>query len=213
LAFVREAFGTRRIGSLEAEIVVAGDGTIFRLAAAPVGPMGDGGTHAVLLVEDVTGAKQLERQMLLMERLTTAGRLAAGVAHELNNPLATIAGCAESLQGRLAEAGAARAGELDDFARYLRLIEEEAYRCKEITGSLLQFVRDPGSRRGLTELNGVVLEAVELLSHQSRFARSRVVTELDPALPPLAANEGQLRQVCLGLASNALEALDGCGTL
>src|SRR5439155_1348908 len=162
---------------------------------------------------DVTGAKQLERQMLLMERLTTAGRLAAGVAHELNNPLATIAGCAESLQGRLAEAGAARAGELDDFARYLRLIEEEAYRCKEITGSLLQFVRDPGSRRSSIDVNAVVMRTVELLSHQSRFADRRVVTELEPGLSPVAANEGQLQQVCLGLASNALEAMEGRGTL
>jgi len=208
-AFLREAFHTRRVHSIEEEMVIAGDSKIFRLTAAPVGSASEPGTHAVLLVEDVTRAKRLERQMLVTERLTTAGRLAAGVAHELNNPLATIAGCAESLQGRLGD-GDSEPGE---FRHYLRLIEEEAYRCKEITGSLLQFVRDPGSRRGLTDLNGVVLKAVELLSHQSRFARSRVVTELDPALPPLAANEGQLRQVCLGLASNALEAMEGRGTL
>src|SRR5882672_5787750 len=213
LAFVRESFRTGRIGSLEAEIVVAGDAKIFRLTAAPVEPMGDGGTHAVLLIEDVTGAKRLERQMLLMERLTTAGRLAAGVAHELNNPLATIAGCAESLQGRLAEAGATRAAELDDFSRYLRLIEEEAYRCKEITGSLLGFVRDPGSLRSSIDVNAVVSRTVELLSRQSRFADRRVVTELASGLPPVAANEGQLQQVCLGLGSNALEAMEGRGTL
>ena len=166
----------------------------------------------MLLVEDVTLAA-LERQMLLTERLTTAGRLAAGVAHELNNPLATIAGCAESLHGRLDEGDPAGLSEPADFRHYLRLIEEEAYRCKEITGSLLQFVRDPGSQRGATDLNGVVLKAAELLSHQSRFARSRVVTELDAGLPTVAVNEGQLRQVCLGLASNALEAMEGRGTL
>ena len=57
-------------------------------------------THVLVLVEDITLPKRLERQMLLTERLTTAGRLAAGVAHELNNPLATIAGCAEALQER-----------------------------------------------------------------------------------------------------------------
>ena len=213
LALLREAFRTRRVGSIEEEMVVAGDAKIFRLTAAPVEAASDRGAHAVLLVEDVTLAKRLERQMLLTERLTTAGRLAAGVAHELNNPLATIAGCAESLHGRLGERDPAPVSEPEEFRHYLRLIEEEAYRCKEITGSLLQFVRDPGSQRGATDLNGVVLKAAELLSHQSRFARSRVMTELDPALPPVAANEGQLRQVCLGLASNALEAMEGRGIL
>src|SRR5439155_9966404 len=184
-AFLREAFHTRRVHSIEEEMVIAGDSKIFRLTAAPVGSASEPGTHAVLLVEDVTRAKRLERQMLVTERLTTAGRLAAGVAHELNNPLATIAGCAESLQGRLGHGDSATREAADDFRHYLGLIEEEAYRCKEITGSLLQFVRDPGSRRDPTDLNGVVLKAVELLAHQSRFAASRVTTELDPALPPL----------------------------
>jgi len=210
---LRDAFRTRRVGSIEEEMVIAGDAKIFRMTAAPVEAESDRGTHAVLLVEDITLAKRLERQMLLTERLTTAGSLAAGVAHELNNPLATIAGCAESLQGRLGEGDPATLSEPAEFRHYLRLIEEEAYRCKEITGSLLHFVRDPGSQRTPTDLNGVVLKAAELLSHQSRFARSRVVTELDAALPPVAVNEGQLRQVCLGLASNALEAMEGRGTL
>jgi signal transduction histidine kinase len=151
--------------------------------------------------------------MLLTERLTMAGRLAAGVAHELNNPLATIAGCAESLLGRLKEGDLASRPELADFSRYLGLIEEESFRCKEITGSLLQFVRDPGSRREPTDLNGIVLKAIELLSHQSRFAESEFATELDPDLPAVTLNEGQLRQVFVGLASNALEAMNGKGRL
>jgi signal transduction histidine kinase len=100
-----------------------------------------------------------------------------------------------------------------DFPAYLELIEEEAYRCKEITGSLLQFVRDPGSRRVSAEVNVLIEKALELLSHQPRFAESRLVTDLDHALPLVLANEGQLRQVFLGLAGNALEAMDGRGTL
>src|SRR5438309_2084157 len=210
---LRESFQTRRVASIEEEMIVAGDAKIFRLTAAPVEAASDRGTHAVLLVEDVTLAKRLERQMLLTERLTTAGRLAARVAHELNNPLATIAGRSESLLSRLGASDSATLAEPGEFRPYLRLIEAEAYRWQEITGSLLHFVRDPGSQRTDTDLNGVVLKAAELLSHQSRFARSRVVTELDPELPPVAANEGQLRQVCLGLASNALEAMEGKGTL
>ena len=212
-AFLRRSFATGRGGVVEEEIVIAGEAKMFRLTTAPLESADDHVTHAVVLVEDITRAKRLERQMLLTERLTTAGRLAAGVAHELNNPLATIAGCAESLQARLREGDLGKAPELTDFAHYLRLIEEEAFRCKEITGSLLQFVRDPGSRRAPTDLNALVLKATELLSHQSRFAESRFAPELDPALPPVEVNEGQMRQVFIGLAANALEALEGRGTL
>jgi GAF domain-containing protein/anti-sigma regulatory factor (Ser/Thr protein kinase) len=212
-AFLRQAFATGRGGAMEEEIVIAGEAKIFRLTTAPFESADAHVTHAVVLVEDITRAKRLERQMLLTERLTTAGRLAAGVAHELNNPLATIAGCAESLKERLKEGELAKTPELADFPHYLGLIEEEAFRCKEITGSLLQFVRDPGSRHTPTDLNGLLLKAVELLSHQSRFAASRVVTELDGALPPVEVNEGQMRQVFIGLAANALEAMEGRGTL
>src|SRR5437773_2278134 len=199
--------------ALEVELALAGETKIFRLTWAPVEPTEASAPHAVVLVEDVTRAKRLERQMLLTERLTTAGRLAAGVAHELNNPLATIAGCAESLRERLTERELTNTSELTDFPHYLGLIEEEAFRCKEITGTLLQFVRDPGSQRAPTDLNALVLRTTELLSHQSRFAEGRFATELDPALPPLAVNEGQLRQVFIGLASNALEAMEGRGRL
>jgi signal transduction histidine kinase len=178
-----------------------------------VAPLEGAAAHVVLLVADVTRAKHVERQMLLTERLTTAGRLAAGVAHELNNPLATIAGCAEALSARLTEQGLGDRPELVDFRSYLTLIEEEAFRCKEITGSLLQFVREPGDRRVPTDLNGVVQKTIELLSHQSRFAGSRFVTEPDADLPAIVLNEGQFRQVFLGLASNGLEAMDGHGRL
>jgi signal transduction histidine kinase len=211
-AFLRGAFAAGEVTCQEEEMVVAGELKRFRLTTAPL-PGGADGAHLILLVEDITLAKQLERQMLLTERLTTAGRLAAGVAHELNNPLATIAGCAESLQGRLKEEAHAGRPELVDFPTYLGLIEEEAYRCKDITGSLLQFVRDPGSRRTPTEINGLVLKTAELISHQARYATGVLATELDEALPELIVNEGQLRQVFLGLASNALDAMEGHGRL
>jgi signal transduction histidine kinase len=186
---------------------------MLRFTAAPLGAGGEPGGHVVLLAEDVTRAKHLQRQMLLTERLTTAGRLASGVAHELNNPLATIAGCAEALVSRLAGQPLAERPELADFAAYLKLIEEEAFRCKEITGSLLQFVREPGHRRAETDINALVHKTIELLSPQARFAEARFQPELDPALPFLVVNEGQFRQVFLGIASNGLEAMDGRGRL
>src|SRR6266542_4147800 len=171
--FLRGVLASRAVRTLETTMAVAAEIKTFRLTAAPVAVH-----HVVLLVEDVTRAKRLEQQMLLTERLTTAGRLAAGVAHELNNPLATIAGCAEALLARTREEALGDMPGIDDFRHYLGLIEEEAYRCKEITGSLLQFVREPGSRRAPSDVNGVVQKAIELLSHQSRFAESQLLTEL-----------------------------------
>jgi len=210
---VRDALASGRGGTTTEELTLGGEARVLRLTAAPFDPEAGAGRHAVLMVEDVTRAKQLERQMLLTERLTTAGRLAAGVAHELNNPLATIAGCAESLQARLREHDGTRGPELDDFPTYLALIEGEAYRCKEITGSLLQFVREPGSHRAPTDLNALVTKAMELLSHQSRFTESRIVSELVPDLPSVSVNEGQLLRVFLGVAANGLEAMEGRGRL
>jgi PAS domain S-box-containing protein len=212
-AFVSAARERRAVDVVEHELRAGGDTKMLRFTAAPLDAEGEGGGHVVLLAEDVTRAKHLERQMLLTERLTTAGRLATGVAHELNNPLATIAGCAESLTARLKENPLAGRPELADFSGYLALIEEEAFRCKEITGSLLQFVREPGHRRAPTDINTLVHKTIELLSHQSRFVNSRFATELDSDLPLVVVNEGQFRQLFLGLASNALEAMEGRGRL
>ncbi|HEV8441387.1 MAG TPA: GAF domain-containing protein [Methylomirabilota bacterium] len=212
-AFLQTVMAAGAVRQLEEEMPYGTEARIVRLTAAALkGPGGDP-THGLVLVEDITLQKRLERQMLLTERLTTAGRLAAGVAHELNNPLATIAGCAEALKERAQDPRLGEAEAFKDFPSYLSLIEEEAYRCKEITGSLLQFVREPGSRRAPTDVNALVEKALELLSHQSRFAQSRLVADLDPTLPSMIANEGQLRQVFLGLSANALEAMDGHGTL
>jgi GAF domain-containing protein/nitrogen-specific signal transduction histidine kinase len=211
--FLKGVLEDGEVHQTEEEMVLAAETRMFRLTAAPLRGAHHRVTHAILLIEDITLQKRLERQMLLTERLTTAGRLVAGVAHEINNPLATIAGCAEALRERARDPRLAALDAFRDFPSYLALIEEEAYRCKEFTGSLLRFVRDPGSRRGAIDVNALVERTLDLLRHQPRFAASEMVTELDPALPPVIANEGQLRQVFLGIAANALEAMDGRGRL
>ena len=210
-AFLQGAVTAREVCHREEELPGGGETLTVRLTATPL--RAPQATHLLVLVEDITLQKRLERQMVLTERLTTAGRLAAGVAHELNNPLATIAGCAEALKERSQDSHLRDLDAFKDFPSYLGLIEEEAYRCKEITGSLLHFVRDPGSRRAPTDLNVLVDKVLELIGHQSRYAQSRFERRLDAELPDVVANEGQLRQVFLGLASNALDAMDGRGTL
>ena len=210
-AFLQGAVTAREVRHAEEELPAGGETLTVLLTATPL--RAPRATHVLVLVEDITLQKRLERQMVLTERLTTAGRLAAGVAHELNNPLATIAGCAEALKERSQDPHLRDLDAFKDFPSYLALIEEEAYRCKEITGNLLHFVRDPGSRRAPTDLNVLVDKVLELIGHQSRYAQSRLERRLDAELPDVVANDGQLRQVFLGLASNALDAMDGRGTL
>ena len=209
--FLEGVVAAREVRHAEQDLPAGGETLTVRLTATPL--RAPQATHVLVLVEDITLQKRLERQMLLTERLTTAGRLAAGVAHELNNPLATIAGCAEALRERAQDPHLRDLDAFKDFPAYLSLIEEEAYRCKEITGSLLHFVRDPGSRRAPTDLNVLVDKVLELIGHQSRYAQSRLERRPDAELPDVVANEGQLRQVFLGLASNALDAMNGKGTL
>ncbi|MCI0574360.1 MAG: GAF domain-containing protein, partial [Myxococcaceae bacterium] len=209
--FLEGVVTARTVRHAEQELPAGGETLTVRLTATPL--RAPQATHVLVLVEDITLQKRLERQMLLTERLTTAGRRAAGVAHELTNPLATIAGCAEALKERAHDPHLRDLDAFKDFPGYLSLIEEEAYRCKEITGNLLHFVRDPGSRRAPTDVNVLVEKALELIGHQSRYAQSRFARRPDPELPDVVANEGQLRQVFLGLASNALDAMDGRGLL
>ena len=198
--FLEGAVTAREVQHAEQELPAGGETLTVRLTATPL--RAPQATHVLVLVEDITLQKRLERQMLL-----------TGVAHELNNPLATIAGCAEALRERAQDPHLRDLDAFKDFPAYLSLVEEEAYRCKEITGSLLHFVRDPGSRRAPTDLNVLVDKVLELIGHQSRYAQSRLERRPDAELPDVVANEGQLRQVFLGLASNALDAMNGKGTL
>ncbi len=210
-AALEDVFARGAPSRREDDFTEGGRSRVLRSTLAPL--RGEGGevTYAILLVEDITDHKRLERQMLAAEKLAAVGSLAAGVAHELNNPLATIAGCAEGLLDRLRDEGLAAVEGIADFREYLRIIEEEAYRCKEITSGLLQFVRDPGRGREPVDLNALVAKALALVSHQPRFRNLTLRREAASAVPPVLGNEGQLRQVFLSLLLNALEATPGQG--
>ena len=206
---------SRRSGCTQAEeeMVVGGETRTFRLTAAPLRGAGRRRPTSSCSIEDVTLPKRLERQMLLTERLTTAGRLVAGVAHELNNPLATIAGCAEALRERAARselAGARRVQGLSGLPRPDRGggVSLQGVHRQPAPASCAS--RAAAGRA--TDVNALVERTLELLRHQPRFAESRLVTDLDPALPPVMANEGQLRQVFLGHRRERARGDGGAGT-
>ncbi|MEM8671210.1 MAG: ATP-binding protein [Planctomycetota bacterium] len=161
--------------------------------------------------------QQRTREVVQNEQLASVGFLAAGVAHEINNPLASIAWSAESLQSRLTELAAEPAGErqvddefCDALSTNLRRIEDEAYRCKGITEKLLDFSRLEEMRRAPVDLSELVRDVVSMVGKVGKY---RCTTIRVHAEEPVVAqvNSQEIRQVVLNLMTNALESVSGDG--
>jgi signal transduction histidine kinase len=153
------------------------------------------------------------KQLVRSERLAGIGLLAAGVAHEINNPLSAIAMAAESLAERFAEEppSAARQ-EAEVVQQYLEMIQREAFRCQKITQNLLDFARGNGDTCACHDLTAIVNDVLRVVRHVSRF-RDRTVrfTRNSPCLVEM--NGPEIQQVVLNLVSNGLEAMDAGGTV
>jgi len=156
--------------------------------------------------------RERTRQVVRSERLAGVGFLAAGVAHEINNPLASIAMCAESLEGRLLEE-ALDGGDPDPLMqKYLQMIQSEAFRCKQITEKLLDFSRSSQTEHQTTDLRQLVGGVVEMVGHLGKYQRKHIeVLPGDPLMAPVKAQE--IKQVVLNLLTNALDRLDAEGTV
>ena len=159
------------------------------------------------------------REVIQNEQLASVGFLAAGVAHEINNPLATVAWSSESLQSRIAEFAMMDPEKrvVDDelyecLTTNLRRIEDEAYRCKGITEKLLDFSRLSDVQRASTDLTEVVNDVVSMVSKVGKF---RCKTLRTHAESPVVAdvNPQEMRQVILNLVTNALESVDCDGAV
>jgi two-component system NtrC family sensor kinase len=147
------------------------------------------------------------------EKLAAVGRLAAGVVHEINNPLATISACAEALESRVNEGAFEGSEALEDLREYLGLIRSEAFRCKSITMGLLDFSRTRSGGRTPVDLDHVVDSAARLLSHQKHGEQVSFEIQTAGDLPSVSGDPGQLQQVIIALATNAVDAMPQGGQL
>ncbi|MDQ4122770.1 MAG: ATP-binding protein [Acidobacteriota bacterium] len=170
-------------------------------------------THVISVGEDITARVDAQHAVARAEKLAAVGRLAAGVVHEINNPLATIAACAEALEAR-ADEGAFGSGEdADDLRDYLNLIRSEAFRCKNITNGLLDFSRVRTSRQTPADVAEIVRSSTNLIAHQKRGGNVEICVEINPNLPKVSADEGQIQQAIIALATNAIDAMPDGGRL
>ncbi len=203
-----DVFATGRIQEYQMESLATGELRTYRISKIPM-RLGDSGvTHVITIGEDVTDWKEAQTRFAHAEKLAAIGQLAAGVMHEINNPLATIAAIAESLTFKVQDAEKAGATISPDVHEYLNIIDNEVARCKQIVDGLLDFSRPKQPLRERVNLNEVVDRTLLLLKHHVRFKRLTVARELDADLPrvPKASGE-QLVQVFMALLLNAMDAM------
>jgi signal transduction histidine kinase len=159
----------------------------------------------LVIFDDVTDRAELERRLVQADKLSSIGLLAAGVAHEVNTPLAVISTYAQMLAKQVAED--------EQKSRILEKIARQTFRASEIVNSLLNFSRTSTSELAEVQLNRVIQETLSLLEHQLKKAGIEVRTNFDPRLAPVKGNSGKLQQVFLNLILNARDAMEPRGLL
>jgi signal transduction histidine kinase/ActR/RegA family two-component response regulator len=143
--------------------------------------------------------EEAQSQLVQAEKMSVVGQLVSGVAHELNNPLAGVLGYSQLLL---------RMEVPEDVKRGLERIESEAERCKRIVQNLLIFARKNKPQKRAIDLNTVVDSVLEIKGYQFKVDNVRVERELDPRLPPIMADSGQLQQVIMNIVHNAQQAMN-----
>ncbi len=181
---------------------VAQGETDARLPVSYGGEVGQVATEFNAMLDTLQATRE---QLVHSENLASLGQLAAGVAHELNNPLGTILLYSESAQRECAED--------DPHCADLAVIVKETKRCKRIVADLLNFSRQHQVIAQPTDINALLQELIEMAPRRIKTVRIPIVTEFDPNLPIIDADTAQLRQVFLNLMTNAVEAMPEGGTL
>ncbi|MGC9194712.1 MAG: two-component system sensor histidine kinase NtrB, partial [Syntrophobacteraceae bacterium] len=187
----------------------------FQLTASPLrNPEGKPG-QILLLIRDVTLEHEYQARYYQAETMATIGVLAAGVGHEINNPLTAISGFAEGLNRRLPKLeGRVDDAVLKDFDEYIGIILKECRRAREIVQSLLTFSRQKSSEFIAVDINPLIEETVRLLRHRLKdFPEGHIRLELDQSLPPVKGDPSRLKQVILNNVLNALDATAAGGSI
>ena len=149
--------------------------------------------------------EETQRQLVQAEKIASLGRLSAGVAHEINNPLAGVLIYADMLMKELKGN--------EQWCQDLQEIINQTLRCKQIVARLLEFSRQSLDERVLFDVNEIIGQCVALLQHQSLFHNVEIIQNLESDLPQILGNPGELEQVFTNLMLNATDAMEGGGRI
>jgi len=194
--------------------IQAEDGRRYLVAVAPLDEVEGGRGSSVITWSDVTQISEMQEQLSRSRRLATVGQLAAGVAHEINNPLAAITTCAEAtLRDIRSTPDLAPLAEERSWNFYLEEIVRQALRCKAITRGLLDLSRQRRARREPCDINALVERSVMLISQREEAGAVSLNVELDPLIGEVATDDVLVWQILDNLLTNALNAVEGRGSI
>jgi signal transduction histidine kinase len=165
----------------------------------------------VVVLKDLSELEARQATTAQATHLAAVGRLAGGVAHEINTPLTAIALRTERMLKTAQDPDLADRPAFRDFPRHLKAIDEDVFRCKTIISALLDFSRSRPPQTRETDLNALAETAVALVGYQMKLKQAEVTLRASPDLPRIIADDGQLRQVIVGLLINALDAVEPRG--
>ncbi len=155
--------------------------------------------------------EMLNERVIEAGKLASVGELAAGIAHEINNPIAIMVEEAGWMGDLLSEEGFWESRNVEEFTSSLQQIRTQGERCKEITHKLLSFARRTDPRMKLMQVNELVEELISISEQRSRFANVKVIKNLAPDLPDICASPSEIQQVILNLINNAIDAIGTAG--
>ena len=205
LEWLQEIKQTGRIRSKRHQVIIGGRERWF--STSIVGLKDETGQIFAfeIISRDVTGRKQMEDRLVNMEKLASIGTLAAGVAHEINNPIAVILGFTEILLEQTADR--------PEIQENLKIIEEEGLKCKKIVENLMTFARSPERVESSTDIHTTLEKMLAVIKNTLLTKKIRLETDLVPDLPQVKGDPRELQQVFINLINNAIAAMKNGGTL